>query len=135
MQGYDENKILLLPPRAPGESLPKELLDYYKEYCSQLKDDGSFRHTHVHLQALKSFTCRCLHTVLVHTCFDLIYLCAAELKEGSDEKEAGTSDTHEEGKRSRQNDAHVADSKEGEIHTISVKPSELREYNHFRGRT
>ncbi|XP_028440234.1 hydrocephalus-inducing protein homolog [Perca flavescens] len=39
MQGYDENNILLLPPRAPGESLPTELLDYYKEYCSQLEDD------------------------------------------------------------------------------------------------
>ncbi|XP_026221932.1 hydrocephalus-inducing protein homolog [Anabas testudineus] len=41
MQGYDENNILLLPPRAPGESLPTELLDYYKEYCSQLKDDAN----------------------------------------------------------------------------------------------
>ncbi|XP_074533739.1 hydrocephalus-inducing protein homolog [Halichoeres trimaculatus] len=40
MHGYDENNILLLPPRAPGESLPIELLDYYKEYCSQLKDDA-----------------------------------------------------------------------------------------------
>ncbi|XP_071313817.1 hydrocephalus-inducing protein homolog isoform X2 [Trachinotus anak] len=39
MQGYDENNILLLPPRVPGESLPTELLDYYKEYCSQQKDD------------------------------------------------------------------------------------------------
>lgn len=43
MQDYDENNKLLLPPRAPGEGLPKELLDYYKEYCSHLKDDGSFR--------------------------------------------------------------------------------------------
>ncbi|KAM9351908.1 hydrocephalus-inducing protein homolog [Symphorus nematophorus] len=40
MQGYDENKKLLLPPRVPGESLPKELFDYYKEYCSQLNDDA-----------------------------------------------------------------------------------------------
>ncbi|CAB1432186.1 unnamed protein product [Pleuronectes platessa] len=39
MQGYDENNILLLPPRVPGESLPRELLDYYKEHCSQLKED------------------------------------------------------------------------------------------------
>ncbi|GAA6221266.1 hydrocephalus-inducing protein homolog [Lates japonicus] len=39
MQGYDENNTLLLPPRVPGESLPTELLNYYKEYCSQLKDD------------------------------------------------------------------------------------------------
>lgn len=44
MQGYDENNMLLLPLRAPGESLTSELLDYYKEFCSQLKDDGSFRH-------------------------------------------------------------------------------------------
>lgn len=72
MQGYDERNKLLLPPRAPGESLPKELLEYYKEYCSQLKYDGSFRHTYVHLQDLKSHTCRCLHAVLVHTCFHLI---------------------------------------------------------------
>ncbi|KAK5867885.1 hypothetical protein PBY51_012341 [Eleginops maclovinus] len=39
MQGYDENNMLLLPPRAPGESLTSELLDYYKEHCTQLKDD------------------------------------------------------------------------------------------------
>lgn len=39
MQDYDENNMLLLPPRTPGESLPTELLDYYKEYCSHLKDD------------------------------------------------------------------------------------------------
>ncbi|XP_034542457.1 hydrocephalus-inducing protein homolog isoform X2 [Notolabrus celidotus] len=40
MHGYDENNTLLLPPRAPGESLPIELLDFYKGYCSQLKDDA-----------------------------------------------------------------------------------------------
>ncbi|XP_022605572.1 hydrocephalus-inducing protein homolog [Seriola dumerili] len=39
MQGYDENNVLLLPPRVPGEGLPTELLDYYKEYCSQRKDN------------------------------------------------------------------------------------------------
>ncbi|XP_034444093.1 hydrocephalus-inducing protein homolog [Hippoglossus hippoglossus] len=39
MQGYEENNTLLLPPRVPGESLPRELLDYYKEHCSQLKED------------------------------------------------------------------------------------------------
>ncbi|XP_049928998.1 hydrocephalus-inducing protein homolog isoform X2 [Epinephelus moara] len=39
MQGYDENNILLLPPRVPGESLPTELLEFYRENCSQLKDD------------------------------------------------------------------------------------------------
>ncbi|KAI3370851.1 hypothetical protein L3Q82_007368 [Scortum barcoo] len=87
MQGYDENKILLLPPRTPGESLPKELLDYYTEYCSQMKDD-------------------------------------AELRASLDAKEVDTSDTHEEGK-TRQNDAYVADSKEGARHIISVKPAEL----------
>ncbi|KAI3371721.1 hypothetical protein L3Q82_024292, partial [Scortum barcoo] len=87
MHDYDENKTLLLPPRAPGESLPKELLDYYMEYCSQLKDN-------------------------------------AELRAGSNEKEAETSDTHEEGK-TRQNNAHIADGKEGDIHTKSVKPAEL----------
>ncbi|XP_047205151.1 hydrocephalus-inducing protein homolog isoform X6 [Girardinichthys multiradiatus] len=32
---YDENNMLLLPPRVPGEGFPAELL----EYCSQLKDD------------------------------------------------------------------------------------------------
>ncbi|KAG7521590.1 hydrocephalus-inducing protein-like [Solea senegalensis] len=36
--GYDDNNILLLPPRVPGEGLPKEVIDYYKKYCSQLKD-------------------------------------------------------------------------------------------------
>ncbi|XP_075327326.1 hydrocephalus-inducing protein homolog [Odontesthes bonariensis] len=43
MQGYDEKNTLLLPPRLPGEGLPTELLDYFKDYSSQLKDDGSFR--------------------------------------------------------------------------------------------
>ncbi|XP_037539075.1 hydrocephalus-inducing protein homolog [Nematolebias whitei] len=42
MPGYDENAMLLLPPRVPGEGLPPELLDYYKDCSSQLKDDGSF---------------------------------------------------------------------------------------------
>ncbi|KAI5620966.1 hydrocephalus-inducing protein-like isoform X1, partial [Silurus asotus] len=35
MKGYDARNILLLPPRAPGEPLPTELLDYYQEYKSQ----------------------------------------------------------------------------------------------------
>lgn len=35
MKGYDKNNVLLLPPRVPGETLPPELLDYYKAYCSQ----------------------------------------------------------------------------------------------------
>lgn len=45
MQGYDEKNNLLLPPRAPGESLCQELLEYYTEYCSQSNEDGSFKHT------------------------------------------------------------------------------------------
>ncbi|XP_059190373.1 hydrocephalus-inducing protein homolog [Centropristis striata] len=43
MQGYDENNILLLPPRTPGEGLPTELLDFYKDHCSQLKDDAELK--------------------------------------------------------------------------------------------
>uniref|UniRef100_A0A3P8U8F5 HYDIN axonemal central pair apparatus protein n=1 Tax=Amphiprion percula TaxID=161767 RepID=A0A3P8U8F5_AMPPE len=39
LQGYDENNTLLLPSRIPGEALPAELLDYYKDHCSVLKDD------------------------------------------------------------------------------------------------
>ncbi|XP_037834213.1 hydrocephalus-inducing protein homolog [Kryptolebias marmoratus] len=39
MSGYDENNMLLLPPRVPGEGLPPELLDFYKNCSSQLKDD------------------------------------------------------------------------------------------------
>ncbi|KAM4554444.1 hydrocephalus-inducing protein homolog [Fundulus diaphanus] len=35
IQEYDENNMLLLPPRVPGEGLPVEL----QEYCPQLKDD------------------------------------------------------------------------------------------------
>nr|XP_054593766.1 hydrocephalus-inducing protein homolog [Nothobranchius furzeri] len=40
MPGYDENNVLLLPPRVPGEGLPTELLDHYKDLSSQLEDDG-----------------------------------------------------------------------------------------------
>ncbi|XP_028313928.1 hydrocephalus-inducing protein homolog [Gouania willdenowi] len=39
MPGYDENNKLLLPPRIPGEGLPKELHNYYKDISSQQKDD------------------------------------------------------------------------------------------------
>ncbi|XP_056273332.1 hydrocephalus-inducing protein homolog [Pseudoliparis swirei] len=88
MQGYDENNLLLLPPRAPGESLPSELLDFYQEHCSRLKDD-------------------------------------AELDEGLEKEEAVTSDTHEEGERSRQNDAHSQDGRVEEM--PSVKQAEPRE--------
>ncbi|KAL6479129.1 hypothetical protein MHYP_G00125620 [Metynnis hypsauchen] len=35
MKGYDSQNVLLLPPRAPGEPLPAEVLDYYKEHQSQ----------------------------------------------------------------------------------------------------
>ncbi|XP_039456431.1 hydrocephalus-inducing protein homolog [Oreochromis aureus] len=39
MQDYKDNSVLLLPPRVPGEGLPSELLDYYKEYWSKMKDE------------------------------------------------------------------------------------------------
>ncbi|XP_057693166.1 hydrocephalus-inducing protein homolog isoform X2 [Corythoichthys intestinalis] len=38
MDGYDANDVLLLPPRDAGESLPVELMDFYKDHCSRLKD-------------------------------------------------------------------------------------------------
>ncbi|KAJ8272065.1 hypothetical protein COCON_G00109240 [Conger conger] len=31
MTGYDDKNLLLLPPRTPGEGLPPELLEYYKD--------------------------------------------------------------------------------------------------------
>lgn len=31
MTGYDDKNVLLLPPRVPGEGLPPELLEYYKD--------------------------------------------------------------------------------------------------------
>ncbi|XP_061578790.1 hydrocephalus-inducing protein homolog [Cololabis saira] len=31
MPGYDEKKLLLLPPRVPGEGLPEEILEYYNQ--------------------------------------------------------------------------------------------------------
>ncbi|XP_029109509.1 hydrocephalus-inducing protein homolog isoform X1 [Scleropages formosus] len=39
MKGYDAKNILLLPPRAPGETLPPELLDYYKKQSAQEQED------------------------------------------------------------------------------------------------
>ncbi|XP_056138426.1 hydrocephalus-inducing protein homolog [Lampris incognitus] len=39
IKDYDEHNVLLLPPRAPGDTLPPELLDHYKEHFSQLADD------------------------------------------------------------------------------------------------
>lgn len=82
---------------------------------------------------MKSRTCRCLHTVSVGTCFNSIYLCSAELEAGLDE--AGMGDTNEEEKKPKQNDVHTVDSKGKGMHTLSVKPAELREYNHLRSRT
>ncbi|XP_062403912.1 hydrocephalus-inducing protein homolog [Sardina pilchardus] len=32
LKGYDGQNLLLLPPRAPGETLPPELLEHYKEF-------------------------------------------------------------------------------------------------------
>lgn len=31
LKGYDSHNILLLPPRAPGEKLPPEVMEYYEE--------------------------------------------------------------------------------------------------------
>ncbi|MCJ8733357.1 hypothetical protein PDJAM_G00222410, partial [Pangasius djambal] len=41
MKGYDAHNILLLPPRAPGELLPAELLDYYQEHRSRNPEPAS----------------------------------------------------------------------------------------------
>ncbi|XP_061825847.2 hydrocephalus-inducing protein homolog [Nerophis lumbriciformis] len=38
MDAFDMNGILLLPLRQAGESLPVELLEYYKDHCPHLKD-------------------------------------------------------------------------------------------------
>lgn len=46
MKGYDAQNVLLLPPRAPGEPLPAELLDYCKEHKSQETEIGAFSLTH-----------------------------------------------------------------------------------------
>ncbi|CAM4581517.1 unnamed protein product [Leuciscus chuanchicus] len=40
IKGYDAQSVLLLPPRSPGETLPPELLDYYKEYSSQTNQES-----------------------------------------------------------------------------------------------
>lgn len=133
MHGYDENNILLLPPRAPGESLPIELLEYYKEYCSQLKnDDGSFRHSLVYLQSPKSFICLSPFCI-EETCFYIFDLCAAEHEAGPDIKVTKTVETHKEDKRSQQNTTQLSDNREKETHTFG-KPAELCEWKHFRSR-
>lgn len=41
MPGYADN-VLLLPTREPGESLPKELVEYYDKYCCNLTEEGDF---------------------------------------------------------------------------------------------
>lgn len=71
----------------------------------------------------------------MHSCFTLIYLCAPELKAGLDKEKVEKDDTQEEEKRSNHNDAHPLDRKDEEIHTNTVKPAELCEYNPFRSRT
>ncbi|XP_042631182.1 hydrocephalus-inducing protein homolog [Cyprinus carpio] len=40
LKGYDAQNVLL-PPRAPGETLPPELLDFYKEQSSQKPKQGT----------------------------------------------------------------------------------------------
>lgn len=40
--GYDEKSQLLIPPIHPGQSLPKEVLEYYESYCSYLKRESRF---------------------------------------------------------------------------------------------
>ncbi len=41
LKGYDAQNVLLLPPRAPGETLAPELLDFYKEQSSQEPKQGT----------------------------------------------------------------------------------------------
>ncbi len=41
LKGYDAQNVLLLPPRAPGETLPPEVLDFYKEQSSQEPKQGT----------------------------------------------------------------------------------------------
>ena len=43
MKGYDEYSTLLLPPRPPGDKLPKELLDYYDEQLKKLEEAENAR--------------------------------------------------------------------------------------------
>lgn len=51
MPGYENNK-LLLPPRAAGESLQREVLNYCQEFCSELIDDGKLRIPRKHIPVL-----------------------------------------------------------------------------------
>ncbi|XP_028813720.1 hydrocephalus-inducing protein homolog [Denticeps clupeoides] len=38
MKDYDVQNVLLLPPRSPGDTLPPELLEYYREYSGHESD-------------------------------------------------------------------------------------------------
>lgn len=49
--GYDEKSELLLPPIHPGQSLPKEVLEFYEEHCSHLKGESRFTHSSAHVAA------------------------------------------------------------------------------------
>lgn len=41
MKDYDGQHFLLLPPRAPGESLTPELIDYYNDHNCEEEDGRS----------------------------------------------------------------------------------------------
>uniref|UniRef100_A0A3Q2PEK1 HYDIN axonemal central pair apparatus protein n=1 Tax=Fundulus heteroclitus TaxID=8078 RepID=A0A3Q2PEK1_FUNHE len=68
IEEYDENNMLLLPPRVPGEGLPLEL----QEYCPQLQDDGNITKT---LTPTKLYS----HTSL---CCTFLVVNRAECREG-----------------------------------------------------
>ncbi|XP_054856814.1 hydrocephalus-inducing protein homolog [Eublepharis macularius] len=46
LKGYDNHKILLLPPRLPGEKLPPEVLEYYEEQKKIQGDQESVNQDH-----------------------------------------------------------------------------------------
>ncbi|XP_035498051.2 hydrocephalus-inducing protein homolog isoform X1 [Scophthalmus maximus] len=72
VQGYDDNNVLLLPPRFPGGSLPRELLDYYKEHCSQQKDEVIQRPTEVNGEMLGQLEMTPVSRAIArHMCVDL----------------------------------------------------------------
>lgn len=134
MQGYDKHGVLLLPPRVPGESLPTELLDYYKEYCSQkLKDEGTVAwgtHTvdvHIYLQSVISY-CTCAYCVSVFSLYNVFYLCTPELKGGLCKEETKKDDMQEEEKSSTKSDYHLADSEEEEVRARTLRTTGLCEY-------
>ncbi len=39
LKGYDEFNTILLPPRAPGDKLPSEIVDYYEELTRKLEEE------------------------------------------------------------------------------------------------